>query len=218
MLAVRGVQWGWGMDKNVIGLDRWFELGFTAAIVIATVANVYTARLQWSTMNESNRISTRPYIKITLKPDTFLLHSAGIQQGDFPGVKFRVENIGKLPALVWVRSAANWNGRGRSGDEKTWPSIGVVARKFVFPGSDETDFPSYQLGFTPGQLTDIATGDRYYVLVDAAYGPSKNIELYEPSEDYETKVCTVFQVKRAGDVITLGDGEPCPSEGSNSAR
>jgi hypothetical protein len=176
------------------------------------------ANWQWSAINESNRISTRPYIKITMKPEAFAIHTAGDTKGDFPGIKFRMENTGKLPGLVFVQSSASWGYAGRSGDDKNWPSIGIMARKFVFSGPDETEFPSYLLGFTKGQLADIATGDRYFVMLNAIYGPSKKAELSGPSDEYQTKVCTVFQVRRDGDVVKLDDGEPCPSEGSNYAK
>jgi hypothetical protein len=93
-----------------------------------------------------------------------------------------------------------------------------VARKFIFSGTDDQDFPSYEIGLTPGQLADIKTGDRFYVLIDAVYGPSKDVYLHGPSEDYRTKICTAYQIKRTDTLITLGDGEPCPSDGSNFAR
>jgi len=206
------------MSQTGIGWDRKTELVFAGVIVLATAVNVIVAFCQWSAITESNRLNSRPYIKIISKPEAFVIHTSGDPKGDFRGIKFRLENTGKMPGLTWVRSSANWNGTGHAAEDRDWPSIGLVARKFVFTGTDDQDFPTYEIGLTPAQTADIKTGDHFYVLIDAVYGPSKDVYGHGPSEDYRTKVCTAYQIKRADTLITLGDGEPCPSDGSNFAR
>ena len=206
-----------------IGFDRWIELGFTGAILIATVVNVCVAYRQWTVMDESNRINTRPYIKVLMAPGTFVIHKAGDGARDSRSLQFVVQNIGRLPGLAAITSAVNWEGRGHPRDDKSWPSIGVVGRIFLFPDNNQgVVFSSQPLDLTKGQLTDLADGDKFFVMVDVLYGPSKNVELYGPSRDYETKVCTVYRLTGpapGSDEIRLtGDGYPCPSEGSNYAK
>ena len=75
-----------------------------------------------------------------------------------------------MPGLTWVRNSANWNGTGHAEEDRDWPAIGLVARKFVFTGTDDQDFPTYEIGLTPAQTADIKTGDHFYVLIDAVYG------------------------------------------------
>jgi hypothetical protein len=180
-------------------------------------------------VRKANEIAIRPYIKVTLKPETFIMHYSPTaisngNPGDASGVKFQVQNIGKLPGLAYIQSAATWNGRGHQEDEKSWPSIGVVARTFLFPGNTGKEFFSQGLALTKGQLADMAGGGTFYVMVDVLYGPSKNTELYGASRDYETKVCTAFLIQGvtdpsgASEIRLSGEGSPCQTSGSNYAQ
>lgn len=180
-------------------------------------------------VRKANEIAIRPYIKITLKPETFIIHyspavGAGGVAGNSSGVKFLVQNIGKLPGLAYIQSAATWNGRGHQGDEKSWPSVGVVARTFLFPDSEGKEFVSDGLALTKGQMADMAGGGTFYVMVDVLYGPSKNTELYGASREYETKVCTAFLIQGitdpsgASEIRLSGEGSPCNTNGSNYAQ
>jgi hypothetical protein len=101
------------MSQTGIGWDRKIELIFAGVIVFVTAVNVIVVYCQWSAITDSNRLNNRPYIKIISKPEAFVIHSTGDTKGDFRGIKFRLENTGKMPGLTWVRSSANWNGRPR---------------------------------------------------------------------------------------------------------
>jgi hypothetical protein len=197
---------------------------FTAIAAAGAVASAVASFGAWKAANDAvhaafnaNEIAIRPYIKITLKPSTFNIRISPDRdyRNDLAGVKFRVENIGKTPALVYVESSSNWSGRGHASDENNWPSTEVVGRKFIFPEDKETELTSYVSAFTTGQLADLATDDKFYVMVDVRYGPLKN---GFPSDIYETRVCTVFKMKRDANLVTLGDDYPCPSEDSNRAK
>jgi hypothetical protein len=202
----------------------WAAIAAALAAVAAAGAGTYQGYVGNRALDiarKANENAIRPYIKVKLEPESFIIHIPAAN--DVPVVEFKIENIGKLPALVWVQSAANWNDRGHPADDKQWPATDVSARMFLFPGSESPDIKGKFVDFTPGQLADISGSGHYYAMVDVLYGPSKNIETSGPSRDYETKVCTVFNIKRdnlSGGVvaITLGDGEPCPSDGSNYAK
>jgi hypothetical protein len=200
-------------------------LFLTAVAAIGAIASAIAAFHAYDAANRAvdaattaNQINSRPYVKVVFHPETFRMHVPDPVSGDTPTVAFRLKNIGKLPGLVWVQSAVNWNGRGHSADDKGWPDIGIVARVFLFPDDDVPIFWSPAFSFTQGQLSDVATGDQYYVMIYALYGPSKDIRMTGPSREYETKVCTAFQMQRSADAITLGAGDPCPSQDSNYAR
>jgi len=207
-----------------------FALIFTAVAACGAIVSAFAAYWAYKETGrtakaaiEANQIAIRPYIKVKLEPESFALNTVSNGVSDFRSVKFLIQNIGRLPGLVWVQSAINWDGRGHQGNELNWPSIGIVARVFLFPEEKGTEFGSEPLSITKGQITDMAMGGaRLYVLVDALYGPSTNIELHGPSTDYETKVCSSYLLKgpAAGTGVLSLDSEatPCPSEGSNYAK
>ena len=210
---------------------HWLDHAAVFAAALAALAAAGAAGVgvwQASISRQANEIAIRPYIKVTLKPETFIMHYSpavgSSDAGDTKGVKFLVQNIGKLPGLAYVQSAATWNGRGHPGDEKSWPSIGVVARAFLFPSDKGTEFDSQWLALTKGQLADMASGGTYYVMVDVLYGPSKNTELYGASREFETKVCTAFQIQAitepngASEFRLSGEGSPCNANESNYAQ
>src|ERR1700730_16269933 len=185
--------------------------------VVLTYCALNSSRDSVNAAIKANEIILRPYIKIILEPSTFNIRISPDRdyRNDLAGVKFCVENIGKTPALIYVESSSNWSGRGHASDENNWPSIAVVGRKFIFPEDKETEFTSYVSAFTPGQLADLATDDKFYVMVDVRYGPLKN---GFPSDIHEPRVCTVFKMKRDANLVTLGDDYPCPNEDSNHAK
>jgi hypothetical protein len=83
--------------KPGIGWDRWIELFFTAAIVGATVVNVYVANRQWTTMLESNTINRESFNAVQ-RPFVF---AKGVSIGqNMPGYwefAVRAENSGSTP-------------------------------------------------------------------------------------------------------------------------
>jgi hypothetical protein len=214
----------WTFEK--IGGSIALLLTFVAAVgaILSAIAGfrAYDAANQAvKTALEANQISIRPYIKVKFEPETFVLHKTGDGSGDLKAIKFLVQNVGKLPGLASIISGATWNGRGHQQDEKHIDSLGVVGRVFLFPENEGTEFTSYELSMTKGNIADLADGARFYVMVDVLYGPSKNIEVYGPSKDFETKVCTVYRVTGpapGSDAISLTGGDPCSSEGSNYAK
>jgi hypothetical protein len=192
-----------------IGFDRWIELIFAAAIAGATIFNVLVARMQWQAMNETNQISTRPYIKVKLRPETFILPKNG--DGGLRGVRFLVENTGKLPAMLYIQSAVNYQAGGHNGDDQHWPSINLVGEKFVFPGDPPAEFTSQTLSITKGGIVDLGgNSGRFFALVDVFYGPAR---------EFETHVCNVYLMAAddAGE-YRLSDEQPCPHKENNYAK
>jgi hypothetical protein len=198
----RGIRW-----------DRVIELFFAFAIMIATVFNVWVARWQWQSMNESNQISTRPYFKITLKPEAFDLV---VPNGGFSGITFNVQNTGRLPGLAYIQTAADWRDHGQT-HQPSWPSFTHVADAFIFPGDDPVDFNSSTITITQGQLLDLVnsgTGSpslKFYVMVDVLYGEKRQ---------YETRVCKSFEMigNLTKEIRLGGPVELCPERNSNYAK
>jgi hypothetical protein len=89
------------------------KLGGSIALVFATIAGggaVASATASfgaWNAANDAvraaltaNEINIRPYIKITLEPETFRM------PGGF--IKFKIGNTGRLPEMAYIRRAVDW--------------------------------------------------------------------------------------------------------------
>lgn len=203
--------------KERVGWDRIIELIFAFAIVVATIGNVWVTHKQWTAMKESNQIQTRPYVKITLKPESFVLRSPDDKRGDSRTLKFQLTNVGKLPRLVLALSAVDWDGPGHA-RSANWPSVAQSGREFLFPDEKGVEFSSQGMSITAGQISDLKEGGggRLFVMVDSLYGPLDSSA--NPSNDFETHICTSFALVHRGDEFQLGESRPCNEADSNYAK
>jgi hypothetical protein len=163
----------------------------------------------------ANQIATRPYIKITLEPDTFFIHQPGYSGNDHDVryVRFLIQNIGKLPGLVAVSSATDWQGCGRVLNAETWASTkNHIATDFIFSDQAPLKYDTTGIPLTKEHLalTDCERWrPEFWVIVDVIYGQSKQ---------YETRVCSRFLLNQEAGGWHLGQSQTYPDEQCNYAK
>lgn len=80
-------------------VDRWIELAFTFAIMVATIVNVCVAVRQWDVANGQlavMRADQRPWISLDIEPEGPLIRDGN--DWSFI-VKYTINNVGKSPAF-----------------------------------------------------------------------------------------------------------------------
>jgi len=85
--------------RPTIGADRWIELGFTFAIMVATFVNVWVANRQWAVANGQLGVmqaDQRPWVSLDMQIDSPLIRDAS---GLNFLVKYTMNNVGKSPAF-----------------------------------------------------------------------------------------------------------------------
>jgi hypothetical protein len=199
-----------------IGFDRWIELVLATAIAGATIWNVCVATRQWSVMNETNQINTRPYIKIELIPESFAVNVSP-SPGGSAGIimQFAIENTGKLPAPADIQGSILWSGRSHQKGQWSFNNLG---KRFLFPSQDSVRFIAYAANeLTPGELLDLkggGNGNSLYVSAMVLYGPDA-----QHLGDRATRICTQYPFGFTdGQFKLLAVGEPCTDPDSNYAR
>jgi hypothetical protein len=200
----------WAFEK----LGGSIALVFIAIAGGGAVASAIASFGAWNAANDAvraaltaNEINVRPYIKITLEPETFRMPISG---AGFRGVKFKIGNTGRLPGMAYIRSAVDWQSQGHQRQEGQWPSIAHVLDIFLFPEQTSPDLSSDTLSITGDQLQDLSRepGRFFYVMVDILYGPKR---------EFETRVCSTF-ILSGIDELRLSDGHPCTDKDSNFAK
>ena len=198
--------------------DRKIELGLTAAITLATIVNVVIAianaciaSKQWSAIEEANQISMRPILKVKFRSEDFVIPLTG--GGGSGRVSIVVENVGKLPAMLYVQSALNYQNGSHNGDDHNWPSINQVGEKFLFPDNMQ-QFASQPLMLTAGQIVDLNRSGvdgrtTVFVMADVFYGPQRR---------FETRICSQFEMGGSQTELRLAGETICPTEGTNYAK
>ncbi len=194
-----------------IPVDRWIELGFTAAILVATVVNVCVARLQWSTMQESNGINRDAY---NAQSRAFVVSQ---------GLSWKYSFAPDLKRNVWAISP-RWENTGNTPTREfhhfvNWrPRNVVMPSGFTFPdlastgALTTTDLGPHQS--KPGAVYRIGPEIMEFVKKRAAmfyfYGWGTYRDMLDPKKEHRTEFCRVIY-DFEGDTNSA-DGHPVDEE------
>jgi hypothetical protein len=193
---------------QIMPVDRWVELMLAFAIAGAAISQCSVSNRQWEAMTETNKIATRPSIRVTLQPSAFHIPASG--EGAFRGIKFQIENVGKSPTVTQIATGADWQGCGRF--IKGVADMNHIATVFVFPDQKALEYSSTG---TPITQEHLALADcrswrpEIWIVIDVLYGRSK---------EYETRVCTRYLLKEESDGWRLGATDTYPDEACNYAK